>query len=162
MLHSNSSNCYTLNDTKKLYRNRKYILSYISEDMLFKANNNQSKPFNSFELVYADYQSFADDIKHISMKTEKISHFNSVEKDNFLKEINGIKDIVLNNKEKEKLKKAIEEILSKKNWQDIRNVYCNIITKEEFSNMSEAEKHFYLTIKNTVFQYLPPNFKRTN
>ena len=166
MLYSNSSNCYTLNDTKKLYRNRKYILSYISEDMLFKANNNQSKPFNSFELVYADYQSFADDIKHISMKTEKINNFNSMAKSNSSKEelsnIKDIKDIVLNNRDKEELKEVIEEILNKKNWQYIRNINCNIITREEFNNLSEAEKHFYLTIKNTVFQYLPPNFKRTN
>lgn len=166
MLYSNSSNCYTLNDTKKLYRNRKYILSYISEDMLFKANNNQSKPFNSFELVYSDYQSFADDIKHISMKTEKINNFNSMAKSNSSKEelsnIKDIKDIVLNNRDKEELKEVIEEILNKKNWQYIRNINCNIITREEFNNLSEAEKHFYLTIKNTVFQYLPPNFKRTN
>ena len=166
MLYSNLPNCYTLNDTKKLYRNRKYILNYIAEDMLFKDNNKQNKPFNSFELVYNNYQSFATDIKCISEKTEKISHFNSRTKNNSLKEevskINDIKDIVLNNKEKEELKQAIEEILNKKNWQDIRNINCNIITRGEFNNLSEAEKHFYLTIKNTVFQYLPPNFKRTN
>ncbi len=166
MLYSDSPNCYTLNDTKKLYCNRKYVLSYIAEDMLFKDNNNQGKPFNSFELVYADYQSFVDDIKYISKKTEKINHFSCMEKSTSSKEevskINDIKDIVLNNKEKEKLKQAIEEILNKKNWQNIRSINCNIINRDELNNLSEAEKHFYLTIKNTVFQYLPPNFKRTN
>lgn len=164
MLYSDSPNCYTLNDTKKLYHNKKYILSYIAEDMLF--NNKLNKPFNSFELVYDDYQSFANDIKCISKKTEKINHFSCMEKSTSSKKevskINDMKDIVLNNKEKEKLKQAIEEILNKKNWQNIRNINCNIITREEFNNLSEAEKHFYLTIKNTVFQYLPPNFKRTN
>ena len=51
---------------KEIYKNRKYVISYISENMIFHTNKENDQFFNSFELVYDDYKKFIEDAKNIS------------------------------------------------------------------------------------------------
>lgn len=130
---------------KEVYKNRKYVISYISENMIFHTNKENDQFFNSFELVYDDYKKFIEDAKNISYKTQKIR--------------NGCKNkkITEVKLEVEELKNVIENIFKRKNWIYIRNKNCNIVTQEEWKNLTEEEKLFLMTINKTVFQYLPYN-----
>lgn len=158
----NQKQVYTLEEIQKIYDSRKYILSYISTDILFaKDTNGKIQYFNCFELVYNDYYKFIKDVKQISKKTKemnriiKLSKKNSQHKD--LKKIKGIQDIKLNRQRLEKQKQAIESILNNHAWLEIRNINCNVLTKEEFDKLSEHEQQFYKTLNATVYQWLPPN-----
>lgn len=161
----NQKQAYTLEDTKTIYDNRKYVLSYISTDILFvKDTNGQIEHFNCFELVYNDYYKFIKDIKQISKKTQEMNRIVNLSKKNpnhkDLKNIKGIQDINLNKERLEKQKQAIESILNEHKWIEIRNMTCNMLTKQEFDNLSEQERQFYKTLNVTVYQWLPPNIPK--
>lgn len=137
------------NNSEEIYNKRKYVLSYISRDIIFNTNEEPKKYFNCFELVYNDYYKFIADTKEISLKTKK----------NFIKENRNkkIEDIQFELQELQQAKRTIETILNAKKYVEIRNKKCNILTKEEFSRLPEDEKHFLLTINKNVLQYLPPD-----
>jgi len=155
---------YTLEEIQNIYDNRKYVLSYVATDILLaKDTNGQIQYFNCFELIYNDYQKFIKDIKQISKKTKemnriiKLSKKNPLHKD--LKSIKGIQDIKLNSQKLEKQRQAIEGILNNRAWLEIRNITCNMLTKEEFNKLSEHEQQFYKTLNATVYQWLPPSIQ---
>lgn len=133
---------------KEIYKNRKYVISYISENMIFHTNKENDQFFNSFELVYDDYKKFIEDAKNISYKTQKIRKCCKYKK---------ITEVKIEVEEVEGLKYVIENIFKRKNWIYIRNKNCNIVTQEEWENLTEEKKLFLMTINKTVFQYLPSN-----
>lgn len=133
---------------KEIYKNRKYVISYISENMIFHTNKENDQFFNSFELVYDDYKKFIEDAKRISYKTQKIRKCCKYKK---------ITEVKLEVEEVEELKNVIENIFKRKNWIYIRNKNCNIVTQEGWKRLTEEEKLFLMTINRTVFQYLPSN-----
>ena len=51
------------------------------------------------------------------------------------------------------------DILNNRAWLEIRNITCNMLTKEEFNKLSEHEQQFYKTLNATVYQWLPPNIQ---
>ncbi len=156
------SRAYTQEEIKKIYDDRKYVLSYISKDIVFCQKGKEQEPFNIFDLVYDNYDKFIKDVKEISVKTKEVRRITRLVKKNSehkdLKRIKSIKDIKLNKSRLKRQKQAIEKILVNHEWQEIRNVRCNIMSKQEFEQLSEQEKNFYLTLNNTVYQYLPPDF----
>lgn len=161
----NQKQTYTLEDTKRIYDKRKYVLSYISTDILFvKDTNGQIEHFNCFELVYDDYYKFIKDIKQISKKTQEMNRIIKLSKKNpnhkDLKNIKHIQDINLNEERLEKQKQAIENILNNHEWLEIRNMSCNMLTKQDFDNLTEQEQQFYKTLNVTVYQWLPPNIPK--
>lgn len=158
----NQKQAYTLEQIKEIYDNRKYILSYISTDILFvKDSNGKVQHFNCFELVYDDYCKFIKDVKQISKKTKEMNRISNLFKKNphnkEFEKLKKIQDIKLNKERLEKQKQAIENILNKHEWLEIRNTYCNMLKQEEFSNLPENEQKFYKTLNATVYQWLPPN-----
>ncbi len=156
------SKSYTQEQIKEIYNSRKYILSYISKNIIFCQEGKKKEPFNVFELVYDNYDKFIKDVKKMSVQTKEVRRIdrllkkNSAHKD--LKGVKGLKDIKLNKLRLQGQKEKIEQILNNHEWQEIRNVHCNIMSKQEFEQLSEQEKHFYLTLNNTVYQYLPTDF----
>lgn len=140
-----------MEEEKNIYNTRKYVLSYVAQDMIFYTDNEYKNYFNCFELVYDSYYKFIEDAKEISFKTKKI---NSIHKENKSKKI---EDMQFEIEELIQLKNEIENILNAKKWIQIRNMSCNILTNEEFSKLSENEKQFLLTINKTSLQYLPSN-----
>ena len=134
-------------NSEEIYNKRKYVLSYISQNIIFHTNKEPKKFFNCFELVYNDYYKFIADAKEISLRTKK-----NVIKENRNKKI---EDIQFEFQELQKAKIIIENILNAKKYVEIRNKKCNILTKEEFNKLSESEKRLLLTLNKTVLQYLP-------
>lgn len=137
------------NNSEEIYNKRKYVLSYISRDIIFHTNEEPKKYFNCFELVYNDYYKFIADAKEISLRTKK-----NVIKENRNKKI---EDIQFELQELQQAKITIETILNAKKYVEIRNKKCNILTKEEFNKLPENEKRLLLTLNKTVLQYLPPD-----
>ena len=137
------------NNSKEIYNKRKYVLSYISQNIIFHTNEEPEKNFNCFELVYNDYYKFIADAKEISLRTKK-----NVIKENRNKKI---EDIQFELQELQQAKITIETILNAKKYVEIRNKKCNILTKEEFNKLPESEKQLLLTLNKTVLQYLPPD-----
>ena len=134
-------------NSEEIYNKRKYVLSYISQNIIFHTNKEPKKFFNCFELVYNDYYKFIADAKEISLRTKK-----NVIKENRNKKI---EDIQFEFQKIQKAKIIIENILNAKKYVEIRNKKCNILTKEEFNKLSESEKRLLLTLNKTVLQYLP-------
>lgn len=137
------------NNSEEIYNKRKYVLSYISQDIIFHTDEEPENYFNCFELVYNDYYKFIADAKEISLKTKK----NSIKKNRNKK----IEDIQFELQELQQAKIIIENILNAKRYVEIRNKKRNILTKEEFNKLSENEKRLLLAINKTVLQYLPPD-----
>ena len=137
------------NNSEEIYNKRKYVLSYISQNIIFHTNEEPKKFFNCFELAYNDYYKFIADAKEISLRTKK-----NVIKENRNKKI---EDIQFEFQELQKAKIIIENILNAKKYVEIRNKKCNILTKEEFNKLPESEKQLLLTLNKTVLQYLPPD-----
>lgn len=137
------------NNSEKIYNKRKYVLSYISQNIIFHTNEEPEKFFNYFELVYNDYYKFIADAKEISLKTKK----NSIKENRNKK----IEDMQFELQELQQAKIIIENILNAKKYVEIRNKKCNILTKEEFNKLPENEKRLLLAINKTVLQYLPPD-----
>ena len=141
----------SIEEEKEIYNRRKYVLSYVAPDMFFYTNKEEKNCFNCFELVYDDYYKFIEDAKEISFKTKKINSICKKDKNK------KIEDMQFELKELQQLRNIIENILNTKNWAELRNRNCNILTKEQFSELPENEKQFLLNINKTVLQYLPPN-----
>lgn len=137
------------NNSEEIYNKRKYVLSYISQNIIFHTNEEPKKYFNCFELVYNDYYKFIADTKEISLRTKK----------NLIKENRNkkIEDIQFELQELQQAKRTIETILNAKKYVEIRNKKCNILTIEEFNKLPENEKRLLLTLNKTVLQYLPPD-----
>lgn len=158
-LYENNDNGSSLLDIKKIYDNRKYILSYVADNMIFFTSSGQK--FNNFELVYNDYDKFIKDVKKISKKTQEVNRINRLTNKNpysrDLKGIRGIEDISLNKQRQIKHFQSILGILSAREWTEIRNVYCNIMSKQEWEQLTKQERHFYLTLNKTAYQWLPPD-----